>query len=310
MLSMAASIHSFNVCLTCGRNFSRSAKLKPVWLCSLLIEIFIYLLFLLDSLGNADGARGADQAAEVTADTLGDNDAGLTVGCVEDDGLMAAVHTRDVATSATDAPLAVNLRKDDGLAVEVGGGDEVRQLLADTGIERGQTPLREIVLQAEREVVDDAVAVLHDGGAHLHVATAQLDELQRVAPRLDTADAAQFHLLAVRAIEKGILCHLQDVAQGDGLDRTTRQPLNGFATADLGTVAHRHRLDGVDGQNGISTCEVGGRGRLVDLRDVGRHFGDDGNGDVALDVGRIEQHPLGVLPHVAAHARQSHLRTR
>ena len=179
----------------------------------------------------------------MTAYAFRADDTGLAGVVVEGDGLMTAVHARDVAAAAADALVTVNLREDDGLAVEVSGSNEVRQLLADEGIERGQPPLCEIVLQAECEVVDDAVAVLHDGGAHLHVATAQLDELQRVAPRLDAADAAQFHLLAVRAIEKGILRHLQDVAQGDGLDSTARQTRNGLATADLSTVTHRHRLN-------------------------------------------------------------------
>ena len=40
----SSASRSNNLFLTCGRNFFRSAKLKPAWLCSLLIEIFIIIL--------------------------------------------------------------------------------------------------------------------------------------------------------------------------------------------------------------------------------------------------------------------------
>ena len=53
---------------------------------------------------------------------------------------------------------------------------------------------------------------------------------------------------------------------------------------------------------------MGGHGGLVDLGDVGRHLGDDRYLDIMLHVGRVEQHQLRVLSHVAAHASQLHLR--
>ena len=42
----------------------------------------------------------------------------------------------------------------------------------------GDALLGHIVLQAKNHVVDDTVAVLHHGCAHLHVAAAKLDEFQ------------------------------------------------------------------------------------------------------------------------------------
>ena len=133
----------------------------------------------------------------MAADALGANDAGASCLCIEGDGLMTAVLARYVAAATADAAVEVNLREDDGVAVEVGGGDDARQRLADEGFDGCYAALGEIVLETEDEVVDDAVAVLHDSGTHLHVAAAQLDELQCVAPGLDASDAAQFDALAV-----------------------------------------------------------------------------------------------------------------
>lgn len=48
-------------------------------------------VFLRDAFRKVDGTGGTDDAAEVATDTLGADNAGLTRGAVEDDGLMAAV---------------------------------------------------------------------------------------------------------------------------------------------------------------------------------------------------------------------------
>ena len=45
------------------------------------------------------------------------------------------------------------------------------------------------VAEAVDHVLDDAVAVVHGGGADLHRAAAEQDELRRVAPAGDAADA-------------------------------------------------------------------------------------------------------------------------
>ena len=158
------------------------------------------------------------------------------------------------------------------------------------------------MLQTKNHVVDDAIAILHDGSAYLHVAATQLDELQRVAPCFDAADAAVLH-----ALHDGILDHGQDVAQGDGLDSTARETRTRLASVHFGTLAQGYALDGVDGRYGIRPREVGTHGWVADVGDVGRHLGDDGDGDVTLDVGGEEGDQLGVLPYVAAHAGHAHL---
>ena len=90
----------------------------------------LVLVFLRDALREADGSGGADEATEMATYALRAHDARLAGGGVEDDGLVAAVLTGGVAAAAADALVAVNLRIDDGLAVEVGGQIELRQTFA------------------------------------------------------------------------------------------------------------------------------------------------------------------------------------
>lgn len=144
----------------------------------------------MDPLGNADGSRGADQSAEMATYALGADNAGLSCLAVEGNGLMAAVHTRHVATSTADTLVAVYLRIDNRVAIQVVGIRKRWQRLTYKLTEFADATLSHITLKTEHQVVDDVVAILHHCGTYLYIATAQLDKLQGVAPRLDAADAA------------------------------------------------------------------------------------------------------------------------
>ena len=241
----------------------------------------------------------------MTTHTLGAYDARLTGGGVEDDGLMTTIATGGLTTSAAHTNLTIDLGIDDGLTVEVGGHYEGIDSLANQVGKMTDTPLDHIALKTQFQVVDDAIAILHDSGAHLDIAAAQLDELQGVAPRLDAANAAEldaFHLLG--------LCHLENEAQGNGLDGASGIARDGTATRHLGQWVHGDGLDGVDGGNGIGTCEESLLGRAGHVGDVRRHLGNDGYLHRALHISGIELDGLGVLAHVATHAGKAHLRTR
>lgn len=173
-------------------------------------------LLLVDALAEVDGSSGADLTAEVTAHTLLADDARLAGFAVEDDSLMTSVVARYLATSAAHAALAVDDGVDDGVAVEGTRMCEYGNALAYEVCEVVNAPLRHVAPESEYEVVDDAVAKLHDGRTHLYVAASQLDELQRVTPRLDAADAAEVGI--AEDVGRG---HFQDVPQGDGLDGAT-----------------------------------------------------------------------------------------
>ena len=82
-----------------------------------------------DALGDADGAGGADEAAQMAANALGAHKVWLSV-VAEGDGLLADVHAGDVAPAAADAILAVEDGVNDSVAVQVVGLSEIGQLLA------------------------------------------------------------------------------------------------------------------------------------------------------------------------------------
>ncbi len=170
-----------------------------------------------DTLGDADGAGGAYEAAQVAADALATHEMGFPI-VTEGDGLVAAVHTGNIAPATTDAILSVEDGEYYGIAVQVVGRNKGGKPLTHQGGEFGDASARHVVLKTQLEVIDDAVAILHHGGAHLQVAAAQLDELKRVSPGFNAADTAQFQV-----VHHGVLGHLEDEAQGDGLDSTARE---------------------------------------------------------------------------------------
>ena len=83
-------------------------------------------MFLVDTLAHANSTCRADEAAEVTAHALGSHQTGTARQTVEDDGLVASVTTRHLAASATHTEILVELRIDDGVAVETVGLEERR----------------------------------------------------------------------------------------------------------------------------------------------------------------------------------------
>ena len=111
---------------------------------------------------------------------------------VEADGLVSAVVARNVASAATHAFLSVNLWQHHRVSVELRGLDERRQLLAHKVLQMLDASLSHVCRHAHKQVVDDAVAILHDSRADLYVAAAYLDILQSIPPCLNATDAAQF----------------------------------------------------------------------------------------------------------------------
>ena len=185
----------------------------------------------------------------MTADALSADDTRLAGVTVEDNGLMSTIATRHLAASATDAALAIYLGVDDGIAIELAGLCEHGNPLADEVNKVVNAPFRHVAAKAENEVIDDAVAVLHDGGTHLYVTASELDELQCVAPCLNATNATE-----VGTAEDIDLRHLKDVAQGDRLDSTAGIARDGATIGDIGTGIHGDRLDGVNGRNSIGTA--------------------------------------------------------
>ena len=224
---------------------------------------------------------------------------------VEADGLVSAVVARNVASAATHAFLSVNLWQHHRLSVELRRLDKRRQLLAHKVLQMLDATLSHVCRHAHKQVVDDAVAILHDSRADLYVAAAYLDILQSIPPRLNATDAAQFD-----ASHDLVLRHFEDETLSDGLHGTTRVARHRLLLADLSLWREGNTLDGVDGRNGVCSGKVSSKRRLFHVSDVRRHLGNDGNLNILLDIGGVGSYQLMVLSHIAAHACQTHLRAR
>ena len=83
-------------------------------------------VFLLNSLGHADSTCWADEAAEVTADALGAYQAGTAGLMVEDNSLMTTVAARHFTAPTTNTQILVELRVDNGVAVQMVRFQELR----------------------------------------------------------------------------------------------------------------------------------------------------------------------------------------
>ena len=74
---------------------------------------------LLDAFCQTDGRRGTYEAAKMTTYALRAEDSGLARFLIECNSLVTAILTRNVAASASDATLVVDLREYDGIAIQV-----------------------------------------------------------------------------------------------------------------------------------------------------------------------------------------------
>ena len=116
---------------------------------------------------------------------------------IKDDGLMTTVVARHLTAPATDTQFFVKLGIDDGVAIQMVRFLEFRHLFTHEVLQFADTALGHIALKAQDKVIDDAIAILHDGSTYLHVATAQLDKLHGIAPCLDTANATQLYIFFI-----------------------------------------------------------------------------------------------------------------
>ena len=133
-------------------------------------------LFLIDAFGSSDGSRRTYESAEMAANAFGSDKPWAAGFVIEYYGLMTTVIARHLTASASNAQFRVKLGIDDGLAVQVIGVQEFWNLFAYKLAEFRDAALNHVSLESENEVVDNAIAILHDGRTNLHIITPQLYE--------------------------------------------------------------------------------------------------------------------------------------
>ncbi len=160
--------------------------------------------------------------------------------------------------------------------------------------------------EAFGHVFDDAIAVVHGGGADLHGAAAEEDELRRVAPVADAADAGE------RQRGLGIGHDLLHHVQRDGLDRGAAVAAVGAFAVDVGArregveIDAGDGVDGVDGGEAVGAAALGRAGHGADVGDVGRELDEHRGARLLLDPRGDHLRVLGHLADGRAHAALAH----
>src|ERR1019366_5597348 len=183
--------------------------------------------------------------------------------------LMRAVFAGDVAKIAADALVVVDARNALVMQVERlpllqrghGFADEFAHALHALSVE--------VIVQTVGHVLHDSKTMMHDRRANLHARRAERDELRRIPPGRDAADAGD------RNPDLGIRRAALNHVQGNRLYRRAAVPAVRAPSADewLGAevveVDLRDAVDGVDERNRVALRPAGrARGRS-DVRDVG-----------------------------------------
>ena len=176
-----------------------------------------------------------------------------------EDRLVRGVLAHHVAAAALDAAVLVDDRFLDVVEVELVPVLDRGNRHALKGLQVGVTLLVHEVAQARAHVLHDLEAVDHGGGADLHGAATHRDELGRVAPGADAADAARF--AAVLQVEVIVAPALEL--------RMPVGPEGGERFAAGGVEMHAVFFEAVVGRQ-VHAAAKPGHGRCV-LRQGGEH---------------------------------------
>ena len=202
----------------------------------------------------------------------------------------------------------IELGQDLVVAVQLLGGDDVAQGLANKVIQMVKTVLIHPVHQTISHVLDDTITILHNTGGNLNVAAAQQQELQSVAPGLNAADAGDGD-----ALQAGIRQHVGAETQSDGLHSRAGVTGDGGLAVDDGHRGHVLQVDVGDGLHGVDSGQTGSAaldgshsGR-AHIRDVGGHLCDEGDLGYAGDGLAVGLHQCGVGTNVRTHLVRGHL---
>ena len=176
------------------------------------------------------------------------------------DALVRAVPAGDVAQVAADALRRIDARDDLVVQVEVLPFLHPGQRAAAEILYGPVSLLVHPVGKTVDHVLHDPVAVMHHRRADLDRAAAQQDELRRLAPAGNAADAGD------RKADLGVGGDLLHEVQRDGLHRGAAVAAVRGEPADVGPRGERVQVDagdgvdGVDGGEGVRAAALAPRG--------------------------------------------------
>ena len=161
------------------------------------------------------------------------------------DRLMRAVFTRGPAQLALDAFVLIDVREQVVIQVEVFPLRDARERPAADVRERAVAAVVHPVRQPVGQVLHDAEAVVHYGGADLERPGAQGDELGGIAPRGDATDPGD------RNLHRRITGDGGDEVQGDRLHRRPAVAAVARFAGDRRLRLERRQIDTDNGVDGI-----------------------------------------------------------
>ncbi|MPL84611.1 hypothetical protein SDC9_30576 [bioreactor metagenome] len=255
---------------------------------------------------HADAIDRADIDAEVAGDAflvLHGEGAVLAHG----DRLVRGVLAGGIAAPALDAILLVDHRLGDMVQVQVLPFREVRHRAPDDLLDRSEALPVHVVRQARDHLLHHLEAIGHRRGTNLHVARPHRQELGRVAPGGDAADARDR-----QAAGLGVTRDLAHHVQRDRLHRRAAIAAMGALAVDhrLGAevveIDRGHRFDRVDQADRVRPAALGGQRRRQDRSDIGRQLHDAGHARILLHPAGHHLDVFGHLPHRRAHAALGH----
>ena len=219
---------------------------------------------------------------------------------------MRTVFASDVAKVALNAVLDIHVRFDVVVEIEMPPVSNAVHRFADDVVNRGETFLVEVVVQAVNHVLDDAVAIVHNGRADLNTPGTEEHELDSVPPCVDAADTAD------RNFELRITCKFGNHVESYRLHGRTAVTAVRRHAVDVRVRDHcvnihaHHRVDRVYEGHCVCSAVLRSASRRSDVRDVWGELHDH------REIGNLF-HPFsdharifGHLAHRGAHSALAH----
>src|SRR5579885_1012343 len=220
--------------------------------------------------------------------------------------LVGTIPAGGVAEGAADAFFLVDAGDDLVVEVEVLPLLNARKREAAKIIDARETFSAHPVGEAVGHVLDDAIAVMHDGGADLDGGAAEKEEFGGVAPVGDAADAGK------RKSGIRIALNLLAEMEGNGLDGGTAVTAVGGFAVNVGArregveIDSGDGVDGVDGGEAVGAAAFCGSGDGTNVGDVRSELDEDGRAGFLLDPGGDHFGVVGDLADGGAHAAFAH----
>ncbi len=261
-----------------------------------------------DLLHRDASGNGTNDFAQVAAHAfvLVDDRNALIAFLRREDALVRTVLTGHDAVITADALIVVDLRDNLVVHVEVAPLREARERLPNHLVDGRIVVILHIGREAFDHILNDAVAAEHDLGADLHAGGSEQQELDRVTPVRDAADAADWNVEVRVTTEAG--CHMKrDRLDGRAAITPVAREVADAWNDDLSVDIHADdALDRIDQRDAMRPTPLGRQTVRDDIPDVRRELHEHRHRRILDRPGRNLLIDRGLLTDRGAHATLTH----